>query len=87
MPPEEKQLFEGLKQMGFEVYAGQANFIFADLGKPSMPVFEGLLKEGVIIRPLAPQGAPNCIRVTIGTPEQNERFLNSFRKVFSEVYP
>ncbi|HPB40350.1 MAG TPA: histidinol-phosphate transaminase [Flexilinea sp.] len=82
-----KQLFEGLKQMGFEVYAGQANFIFANLGKPSMPVFEGLLKEGVIIRPLAPQGAPNCIRVTIGTPEQNERFLNSFRKVFSEVYP
>lgn len=55
--------------------------IFANLGKPSMP-FEGLLKRGSNY----PTACPARSTVTIGTPEQNERFA-SFRKVFSEVYP
>ncbi|MEI8130873.1 MAG: histidinol-phosphate transaminase [Leptolinea sp.] len=81
-----KQLSEGLTQLGFKSFPGQANFVFADLGQPVAPVFEGLLREGVIIRPLGPQGAPTCIRVSIGTPEQNERFLRAIKKVFAAVY-
>lgn len=79
------QLAEGLSKMGFNVIPGQANFVFANLGRPSSPIFEGLLREGVIIRPLAPQGAPTCIRVSIGTPEQNERFLRSINKVVAAL--
>ncbi len=81
-----KQISEALKNMGFEVYPGQSNFVFANLGKPVVPVYEGLLREGVIIRPLGPQGAPNCIRVSIGTKDQNDRFIRSFQKVYKEVY-
>jgi len=38
--------------------------------------------EGVIIRSLAPWGIPNGIRVSIGTPEQNEMFLRALKKVW-----
>jgi len=40
----------------------------------------------VIIRPLNSQGAPNCIRVTIGTKEQNDRFIRSFKEAYNKVY-
>jgi len=82
-----KQIYDGLFSMGFKAYPAQGNFVFSDLGHPVAPIFNGLLREGVIIRPLGPQGAPNCIRVSVGTAEQNERFLKALQKVFTEVYP
>ncbi|HMN11997.1 MAG TPA: histidinol-phosphate transaminase [Bellilinea sp.] len=77
----QKQLSEGLTKLGFKVLPTQTNFIFAEFTRETKPIFDGLLREGVIIRPLAPQGAPNCIRVTIGTKAQNKRFLDSLKKV------
>jgi histidinol-phosphate aminotransferase len=41
--------------------------------------------EGVIVRPLGPWGAPNAIRVTIGTPEQNDIFLKAFKKAMARA--
>jgi histidinol-phosphate/aromatic aminotransferase/cobyric acid decarboxylase-like protein len=40
-----------------------------------------LQKEGVVIRPLAPWGAPRCIRVSIGTAEQNKVLLEALRRI------
>lgn len=51
-----------------------ANFLFVDLGEDATTVFQVLLREGVIVRPLAPFGAPSAIRVTVGTPEENDLF-------------
>ena len=48
-----------------------ANFVFVDLGEDALPSFEALLREGVIVRPLAGFGAPQAIRVTVGTPEEH----------------
>jgi len=51
-----------------------ANFLFVDTGRDAAPLFEALLREGVIVRPLAPFGAPEAIRVTVGTAEENGLF-------------
>ena len=58
-----------------------ANFVFAEVGEDARPVFEALLREGVIVRPLASFGAPGAIRVTVGTKEENEHFAQAFGRV------
>jgi histidinol-phosphate aminotransferase len=53
-----------------------ANFLFAEAGGDAQALFEALLREGVIVRPLAGFGAPDAIRVTVGTPEDHS-FLDA----------
>ncbi len=52
------------------------NFVYVDLGEDAAPFFERLLQDGVIVRPLAGFGAPNAIRITVGTPHEH-RFLDA----------
>jgi histidinol-phosphate aminotransferase len=59
------------------------NFLFAEVGDDSRPFFEQLLHEGVIVRPTAAFGAPGGIRVTVGTPEENEFFAEALGRVLS----
>ena len=65
-------IVEALRDHGFEP-AGPAvaNFVFAEVGEDSRPLFEQLLREGVIVRPTGGFGAPGAIRVTVGTPDEN----------------
>jgi histidinol-phosphate aminotransferase len=58
-----------------------ANFLFCDLGEDAAAVANRLQDEGVAVRPLGHWGAPNCIRVTIGTQEQNQAFLQAMRRL------
>jgi histidinol-phosphate aminotransferase len=51
-----------------------ANFIYVDTGREVGPLYDALLREGVIVRPLAPFGAPEAIRVTVGTADENALF-------------
>jgi histidinol-phosphate aminotransferase len=62
-----------------------ANFVWFDTGKESKAVFQALLREGVIIRTGDIFGAPTHLRVTIGTPEENAKFLNALRVVLSRL--
>jgi histidinol-phosphate aminotransferase len=48
-----------------------ANFLYAGLGEDAQPFFQALLRQGVIVRPLAGFGAPDAIRVTVGTPDDH----------------
>ncbi len=59
--------FEGL---GMQPFPACANFLAVDVGE-GRALAEALMREGVIVRPLDPFGAPECIRVTVGTPEEN----------------
>jgi len=70
-----------LSAMGFHPVPTWANFVYCELGEDAGEVAKRLQSEGVIIRPLGPWGAPQAIRVTVGTPEQNTTFLHAFRKV------
>ena len=71
-----------LVEAGFAV-AGPAvaNFLYADVGEDARPLFDALLREGVIVRPLAGFGAPNAIRVTVGTAEENAIFAEALARV------
>jgi histidinol-phosphate aminotransferase len=71
-----------LREAGYEV-AGPAlgNFVFADVGEDAQAVFEALLREGVIVRPLAGFGAPNAIRVTVGTPGDHAWLRDALARV------
>ena len=58
-----------------------ANFLFAETGADCRPLFEALLAEGVIVRPLHGFGAPEAIRVTCGTPDENAFFAAALARV------
>jgi histidinol-phosphate aminotransferase len=78
------QLERTVREHGLEP-AGPAvgNFLFAEVGEDSRPLFEQLLAEGVIVRPTAGFGAPGGIRVTVGTHEENEFFGVALGRVLS----
>jgi histidinol-phosphate aminotransferase len=75
------QLYAELDQMGLQYCRSHANFVMVDLGTPAEPVFQAMLKEGVIVRPLGSFGLSNCIRISISTHEENARTLNALRGV------
>ncbi len=52
-----------------------------DLGSDAKPVLEELLKLGVICRAMGWMGFPNAVRVTVGTPQENEKFLRALAQV------
>jgi histidinol-phosphate aminotransferase len=58
-----------------------ANFLFAEVGEDAAPLFDALLREGMIVRPTAGFGAPDAIRVSVGTPEENALFAEALRRV------
>jgi histidinol-phosphate aminotransferase len=58
-----------------------ANFLFAELGEDSRAFFEALLREGVIVRPTHGFGAPEAIRVTVGTPDEHAFLVQALDRV------
>jgi len=74
------RLTEALQAAGLRVAPSQANFVLVDLQRPGRSVYEALLQEGVIVRAM-PEPLQSWIRVTVGKPEENERFLHSLRRV------
>lgn len=84
---ERSRLEDKLKKEGFKVFPSQANFIFVDAGVDSGKLFQELLKEGIIVRDgrIFGERFKTYLRVTVGTPEENERFLNSFLRLVREI--
>lgn len=78
-------LLRELRSQGkpLEVTASQANFIMVDVHTSGPKTFEALLKQGIIVRPLANYGLTTQVRITLGTPEQNDRMLTAMRRVVS----
>lgn len=64
-----------LKLPGLRMAPSATNFLFLDLGRPNGPVNEALLAQGVIVKPWKDAGFETFVRVSIGTPEENARFL------------
>ena len=78
-----QQLQAGLRELGLCWIESKGNFLAVDLAREAAPVFQGLLREGVIVRPVANYGMPNHLRVTIGLPAENARFLEALSKVLA----
>jgi histidinol-phosphate aminotransferase len=69
-------------RLGLEVVPSWANFILVRVGEGAR-VYESLLRQGVIVRPMAVYGFPSHVRVTIGTAAENERFIAAMEKVLN----
>lgn len=72
-----------LREMGLRPYPSQANFVWVDLGMESKEVYQALLMRGVIVRQGGSFGVPTALRITVGTPEQNQRMLAALGEVLS----
>jgi len=78
-------LAEGLKALGATIVPPQGNFVFADFpGRPSKELFEALLREGVVVRPMAGYGFPTAQRVTVGLRAENQKCLAALAKVLGK---
>lgn len=77
------QLADGLRKFGLEVIPSLGNFLCVDLQRPARGVYDAMLKEGVIIRPIGNYGLPNHVRISVGLSEHNARCLEALAKVLS----
>ena len=68
-----------LPRLGIETVPSGANFILARTGN-GREVFQALQKRKVIVRPMDPYGLPDHIRITVGTPEQNQTTLDALKE-------
>lgn len=78
-----KQLTAAFDEMGLEYIPSVGNFISVDVQREGKPVFDALLREGVIVRPVANYAMPTHLRITVGRPEENERFIVALKKVLA----
>ena len=58
-----------------------ANFLFVEVGDDAGRLFEALLRQGAIVRPMGPFGAPGALRITVGTPDENAFFAAALASV------
>ena len=72
-----KQLQAGLNTLRLTCESTTTNFITFDCGTDSMTIYHALQEHGIIVRPLHPYGLNHYLRVTIGTEEENNRFLDA----------
>jgi histidinol-phosphate aminotransferase len=78
---ERARLTRALQELGWRVAPSQANFVYATFDRSAHELYERLLRKGVIVRTFA--SLPNAFRITVGTPDENTRFLSALREVLS----
>ncbi|WP_038054654.1 histidinol-phosphate transaminase [Thioalkalivibrio sp. ALJ1] len=78
-----RQVSEALREMGLRVIPSVGNFVTFDTGRDPGPVYDVMLREGVITRPVENYGLPGHLRVTVSTPEDNDRFLMALKKALA----
>ena len=76
-----QQLCQGLDSLGLAYIPSLGNFVAIELAGDAMPVYQALLREGVIVRPVGVYQMPKHLRVSIGLKHENQRFLDALKKV------
>ncbi|MBC8359375.1 MAG: histidinol-phosphate transaminase [Candidatus Aminicenantes bacterium] len=79
-----KYLYENFEKMSVFYIPSETNFVTIDVKKGTKRIFEELQRKSVIVRPLTMYGKPTFLRVTVGTPEQNRRFIEAFKQVYKD---
>jgi histidinol-phosphate aminotransferase len=77
---ERARVSKAMSELGLKVAPSQANFVFLDAGRPGREIYQSMLEKGVIVRPL---GQSSYLRITVGTPAQNDRMLTALDEVLS----
>ena len=77
-------LYDEFAALGVRYTPSRANFILVDVGRNALDIYQRLLKNGVIVRPMTSFGMESALRISIGTPEENRRLIKALRKVLGE---
>ncbi|MFN2309104.1 MAG: histidinol-phosphate transaminase [Gammaproteobacteria bacterium] len=77
------QWTDAATDLGLDYIPSVGNFICLDVGRPADSVYDALLHEGVIVRPVANYGLPNHLRITLGLAQENRRAIAALRKVLA----
>ena len=78
------QMEKGLRALGLKVWPSLANFVLVDTGRDGREVFTGLLRRGVVTRPMGGYGLGRHLRISIGTAAENRRCLAALRDLLQE---
>ena len=76
-----QQYYRAFERLGIRYYPSQTNFIFFEVDRPGVEIYQAMLRLGVIIRPLASQGLPHHLRISVGTGGENERAIAALEQV------
>lgn len=76
-----QQLIEAFEETGLKYIPSVANFIAVDVGRNANSVYKKLLEQGVIVRLVENYNMPGYLRITIGTKEENNKFIESLKKI------
>ena len=77
-------LYDEFKALGLKYVPSRANFILVDVGRSAAEIYQKLLREGVIVRPMTSFGMETALRITVGTPQENRRLVRALGAVLGK---
>lgn len=80
-----RALAEALAARGLRVYPSQTNFVLAEFGPRTARIEAALVARGVVLRPMGGYGLPECLRITVGSADENRRLLAALDEVLAET--
>jgi len=80
-----QQLTSAFTKLGLSWIPSFGNFVSVDLKQEGMPVYQALLKKGVIVRPVANYEMPTFLRISIGSEQENQFFIDALNAVLAEA--
>ncbi|UCG13756.1 MAG: histidinol-phosphate transaminase [Deltaproteobacteria bacterium] len=78
-------LYKELANMQLRALPTQTNFLLIDVGGDGKKIYEAMLRRGVIVRAMSSYGLNNYIRISVGKPDENRRFLKALKEVIGET--
>lgn len=78
-------LQESVAKMGCKPFPSQTNFFMIDVQGDADRLYKAMLHKGVIIRSMSAYGFKNCVRITVGTREENDRFLTALSECLGKL--
>ena len=78
---EMRRLVPALNALGYDTFETQGNFLLVKAPEGGLELYDTLLRKGVIVRPLVPYRIMDHVRVSIGLPEENDRFLEAMKSL------
>lgn len=80
-----KWLTEAVTELGCQAYPSHTNFFLIDVRGDATRLYEAMLYKGVIVRSMKAYGYPNFIRITVGTSDENQRFVSALRDCLQDL--
>ena len=80
-----QQLSTAFDRLGLSYIESRGNFIAVDFARDAAPINQALLEQGVIVRPVAGYAMPTFLRVSVGTEQENARFIEVLEQVLADA--